>query len=138
MKSFTVRTPEIPLTKTKGEGGSPSRKIAWRTTLHDAIIKEKHRTRYKKIPIGKAVGVNFVIYLTPTLMRSMDVDNIAKGVLDALQGRLAGTKTKRRPTGHRPKALLANDSQVHRLRVEKRTKRGKSALGLLTVTPFPE
>jgi Holliday junction resolvase RusA-like endonuclease len=134
MKPFVVQTPMIPAKRKKGAKPGEPRKIAWRRKLHSAILQEKTRRGYKKLPADQKVKVNFVIYLMPNLLRRMDVDNIAKGVLDALQGRLAGERKNSQKT--RRKALIANDNQVHQLHIVKRPIRGERGLGKLSVTPF--
>jgi Holliday junction resolvase RusA-like endonuclease len=135
MKLFAVETPLYPEKKRKGTKPGAPRKISWRRQLHSAILKEKTRTRYPKIPAEQKVEVTFVIYLQPNLLARMDADNIAKDLLDALQGRLAGEKKSQQTNRH--KALIANDSQVFRLHIEKRPIAADNGLGQLTVSPVP-
>jgi Holliday junction resolvase RusA-like endonuclease len=136
MKPFVVMTPEIPAKMTKkmrmakDADAHLSRKLRWRKRLHTEILREKTRRKYRKT--RRDVAVTFVIFLPPNLLRKMDVDNVAKGVLDALQGRLGGGKKNRH------KGLLFNDNQIIRLQVEKKAKRGDVALGKLTVTLLPK
>jgi Holliday junction resolvase RusA-like endonuclease len=140
MKPFVVQTPEIPAKMTKkmknpkDPDADMSRKLRWRKELHTEILKEKRRRKYKKT--RRDLAVTFVIYLPPNLLKRMDVDNVAKGVLDALQGRLGGDKKTWQQNRH--KALIYNDNQVMRLQVEKKAKPGDVALGRLTVTVLPK
>jgi hypothetical protein len=68
--------------------------------------------------------VRVLLYIGDPLLALTDVDNRAKDVLDALQGRAGGSKR-----GSALSAVIPNDSQVHRLVIEK-ARPPKQSLGL--------
>jgi hypothetical protein len=57
---------------------------------------------------------NVILYLTEPSLRMHDVDNCLKDIMDALQGRVAGSEEK-----SALRTLIENDNQVYRVIIEK-------------------
>ena len=86
----------------------------WRKAVHGAVLKARGRSvEYLK---SDKLEVEILLYMDDRGLRWHDVDNRAKDVLDALQGRAGGPKSLRRF-----EPIIPNDSQIYRLVVEKRT-----------------
>ena len=85
----------------------------WRKDIHEAVGKRLGEVRYLK---SDKLEVEILIYMTEREMAAHDVDNLAKDVLDTLQGRAGGPKKVRRL-----EQIIPNDNQIYRLVVEKRT-----------------
>ena len=83
----------------------------WRRDMH-AVIHEQLESRGIEYTTKDKVEVQVRFYLQGKKLLILDLDNRVKDVLDALQGRMAGGKS-------RP-ALLPNDNQVYRIIAEKR------------------
>lgn len=60
--------------------------------------------------------IKVILYLTSASIRWHDLDNRLKDVLDALQGRFGGPKTRRNPS-----VVVPNDSQIFRAEISKTT-----------------
>lgn len=91
-----------------------SPRSAWRQQIHEAAAKA---IRHADIDYGPQdlLELDVHIYLKGRALKIHDVDNRLKDVMDALQGHVAGTTTKRR--GLPP--LIPNDRQIFRVVVEK-------------------
>jgi len=89
-------------------------RYVWRRQIHGAAAQA---LRDAAITYGDEdeLELDFRIYLKPPMLRIHDVDNRLKDVMDALQGRVGGTRQKR---GALP-ALIPNDRQICRVVVEK-------------------
>lgn len=88
----------------------------WRAAIHKAVTDVQRTTevRYKR---DDRLEVVLRIYFTDSrAMEIHDVDNRLKDCLDALQGRVGGTKTKAE-RGLPP--IVPNDRQIWRVVVEK-------------------
>ena len=101
---------------------------AWRKRLHEAV-----RRRQRKSPVSYSendkLEVEVRLYLKNPALSMHDVDNRLKDILDALQGRAGGPKSKRtlRP-------IVPNDRQIYRVIVEKGAPPKQSrGLGHLTI-----
>ena len=93
--------------------GRPRPSMRWRKGLYQAIMTEagKERNFFK----GDVLEVDIILYGKKPQLERQDVDNLAKHVLDALQGRLGGAKAAPQPSH-----LVPNDAQFKRLTIEKR------------------
>jgi hypothetical protein len=81
----------------------------------------------------KDLDIRVLLYLRRSALEIHDVDNRLKDILDALQGKLAGTKQMKR----KPVALIRNDTQIWRVVVEKQyAKAGDDAQGWLQIRPY--
>lgn len=86
----------------------------WRRRLHEAIAAELSKTGIR-FTENDRLSMEVRLYLDAGQLRFHDVDNRLKDVMDALQGRIGGTKSKKPSVS----PLIPNDSQVYRARVEK-------------------
>lgn len=86
---------------------------AWRYDLHAAVIASQAAAgvRYSE---DERLEVTVRLYLSERSLRSHDVDNRIKDVLDALQGRAGGSKGVRKL-----EAIIPNDRQIYKVSVEK-------------------
>jgi hypothetical protein len=97
----------------------------WREAIHRAVSKVQSKTSVRYRPDDR---LEVILRLYFTVARSAeihDVDNRLKDCLDALQGRVGGTKTK---TKRGLPAIIPNDRQIWRVIVEK-ARAPKQALG---------
>jgi Holliday junction resolvase RusA-like endonuclease len=85
----------------------------WRQRLHSIIASAATKSDVSYRPSDK-LELNVKLYLEGTALSSHDVDNRLKDIMDALQGRAGGSKKIRRWT-----PIIPNDSQIHRVTVEK-------------------
>jgi hypothetical protein len=103
----------------------------WRKRLHAAIL-DKQRERGVRYTDQDRLEVRVRLYFDQRSLRSHDVDNRVKDILDALQGRAGGPKRVRFL-----KALVPNDSQIYRVSVEKGATPWQSrGLGNLIIRKF--
>lgn len=89
------------------------RRLHWRQAIHSAATAACERARVV-YAVDDRLEVVIRVYLGAGLLARSDVDNLAKDVLDALQGRAGGPKRIRRL-----KEIIPNDNQVFRLVIEK-------------------
>jgi len=88
----------------------------WREAIHRAVTEAQNRTPVAYGPDDK-LEVTLKLYFTNRRAAEIhDVDNRLKDCLDALQGRVGGTKTKVRRA---LEAIVPNDRQIWRVIVEK-------------------
>lgn len=87
---------------------------SWRRKLHACVVAKQKESavRYR---ISDRLEVQALIYMKPTALRKHDVDNRLKDILDALQGRAGGPKSRRALD-----PIIPNDCVVYRAIVEKR------------------
>ena len=64
---------------------------AWRKKLHKAILR-RHKESQVVYNQKDKLEVEVRLYMTGSALRSHDVDNRLKDILDALQGRAGGTR----------------------------------------------
>jgi hypothetical protein len=89
----------------------------WRQAIHRALV-ERQRTVPVRYQATDRLEVTLRLYFIGARAAEIhDVDNRLKDCLDALQGRVGGTKTK---GGRRRTPIIPNDRQVWRVVVEKR------------------
>lgn len=79
---------------------------AWRKKIHTAALKAAKKQGVEYGPEVK-LAVEVKLYLRGRALEIHDVDNRLKDILDALQGRMGGSKAVRRL---RP--IILNDRQV--------------------------
>lgn len=106
---------------------------AWRREI-SARVQERRRDLNLSYTKDDKLTVSIRLYLQRPGNRSMmDVDNCAKQIMDALQGRFGGSKAKKYN-----KRLVRNDSQIWRLIVEKMPppKQANESGGRLTITKY--
>ena len=103
-------------------------RLAWRTKIYKRALEAAETTRVIFSPQDK-LQLIIRLYLTPKELLVHDVDNRAKDVMDSLQGRLGGPKSK-----CKRKPIIPNDNQVYKLVVEKLIAPAQSGgLGHVTV-----
>jgi hypothetical protein len=103
----------------------------WRKAIHKAVAQRQrmapvHYERSDRLEISLRL-----YFPTERAAEKHDVDNRLKDCLDALQGRVGGTKTK---SGRLLRAIVPNDRQVWRVIVEKsRAPKNSHGRGHLTI-----
>ena len=101
---------------------------AWRRAIHRAAAAEFAAANLRFSEQDR-IGIVVELEMTEGMLRFHDVDNRLKDVLDALQGRVGGSKRVRALP-----ALIPNDKQIFKAAVEKRLARdGFSGGGRLQV-----
>ncbi len=85
----------------------------WRREIHGVVAELARSVGVRYAPTDE-LEVELLLYLPPSAVRFHDVDNRLKDVMDALQGRAGGPKS-RRPLP----PIVPNDRQVRRVVVEK-------------------
>lgn len=91
---------------------APPRNI-WRQKLH-AAIADSQLKRAIKYDRTDRLEVHAKIYMHERHLKTNDVDNRVKDILDALQGRAGGSKAERFLD-----SIVPNDNQIFRVVVEK-------------------
>ena len=88
----------------------------WRAALHRAVAEVQRATSVKYRPDDR-LEVTLLLYFTDARAADIhDVDNRLKDCMDALQGRVGGTKTK---AVRALEPIVPNDRQIWRVVVEK-------------------
>lgn len=87
---------------------------AWRRGIHNAVVE---RLKQKNINYTKEdkLEIHIRLYFDKGKISFVDVGNRLKDVMDALQGRIGGTKSKHGLL----KPIVPNDSQIYRVTIEK-------------------
>ena len=89
---------------------------SWRRAIHEAVMEVQGATSVKYSPEDR-LEVTLMLYFTDGRAAEIhDVDNRLKDCLDALQGRVGGTKTK---AMRALDPIIPNDRQIWRVVVEK-------------------
>ena len=86
---------------------------SWRRELHEAIVAVQ-RQRGVQCEADDILELDVRLYMHADDLRSHDVDNRLKDVMDALQGCAGGPKTRRSLA-----AVIPNDRQIYRVVLEK-------------------
>lgn len=117
---LTIRIPEY---------GAP--RNSWRQAIHQAVMQAQSTTSVKYRSDDR-LELTLRLYFTDGQAAEIhDVDNRLKDCLDALQGRVGGTKTKTAPV---LEPIVPNDRQIWRVVVEKAlAPRQASGRGHLTI-----
>lgn len=106
-------------------------RTAWRRSLHAQVDAEATRRGVAYGPKDK-LELIVVLYLDAVQLDFHDVDNRLKDIMDALQGRAGGPKSKR-PL----RRIVPNDHQIWRALIEKRLPPGQShGMGHLVVRKY--
>lgn len=92
----------------------------WRRDIHAAVIAALPAQGVRYID-GDRLEVRIRLYMKEAPLEIHDVDNRLKDILDALQGRAGGSKSRRSLT-----AVIPNDWQVFRVVIEKAAPPGQS------------
>ncbi len=108
----------------------------WRKAIHRALV-ERQRTSPVRYEATDRLEVVLRLYFTGARSTEIhDVDNRLKDCLDALQGRVGGTKTK---AGRTLKPIVPNDRQIWRVVVQKsRAPKNSHGRGHLTIRRLSE
>ena len=102
---------------------------AWRKEIHDVALKAARKQGVEYGPETK-LAVDVKLYLRGRALDIHDVDNRLKDILDALQGRMGGSKAVRKFV-----PIIQNDRQVFHVVISKSSPPGQShGLGHVTVT----
>jgi len=103
-------------------------RLEWRRKLQAAIRRAQRQTRVTYAASDR-LELSVRLYLKGRALEIHDVDNRLKDVMDALQGRIGGSKAIK------PNApVVQNDRQIWRVAIEKREPPPQShGLGHLTV-----
>ncbi|OGB92826.1 MAG: hypothetical protein A3H39_01805 [candidate division NC10 bacterium RIFCSPLOWO2_02_FULL_66_22] len=105
---------------------------SWREAIHRAVAEAQNQTSVKYTRDDK-LEVFLQLYFTDARSAEIhDVDNRLKDCLDALQGRVGGTKTT---AVRKLEPIIPNDRQIWRVTVAKSLapKQARSGLGHLTI-----
>jgi len=126
-KTLTVRLPAYPREK---NSGISTRRLEWRSLILRAVRKQnRNGIKYQKV---EPLELHVRLYLGKSALTMHDLDNRLKDIMDALQGRIGGSKA-RKPRN----PIIPNDSQVWRILAEKGAPPPQShGLGHLTIRPF--
>ena len=84
----------------------------WRRQIHAAAVAKQDNVKYIATD---EVEVEIGLYFKVGALCWHDVDNRLKDVMDALQGRVGGSKA-----AHMLKPIIPNDRQIYRVVIEKR------------------
>lgn len=106
----------------------------WRKKIHQAVSKalKAQGKRIVSYNGNDRLEVQVRLYLKQNALFIHDVDNRLKDILDALQGRAGGPKSKRTLV-----PIIPNDRQIYRVIVEKSPPPWQSrGLGHLTIRKF--
>jgi hypothetical protein len=95
--------------------GAPPRN-SWREAIHQAVTEAREATSVSYQPDDRLEVELQLYFIDGRAAEIHDVDNRLKDCLDALQGRVGGTKTK----AHRGlPPIVPNDRQIWRVIVQK-------------------
>lgn len=108
---------------------------AWRVAIHRAVLDAQRATDVRYHADDRLELILKLYFRAERSAAIHDVDNRLKDCLDALQGRVGGTKTKGRQL---LPAIIPNDRQVWRVVVEKRLEPKQArGFGHLTIRRLP-
>lgn len=103
----------------------------WRERIHEEVCRVMRESRIRYRPEDR-LQLDIRLYLDKAALHMHDVDNRLKDIMDALQGRVGGSKK----VGRLP-ALISNDRQIFKITIEKLNPPGQShGLGHLTVRKY--
>jgi len=107
-------------------------RLKWRKLIYANLIEAvgKRKILYSK---HDRLQLDIVLYFKNPAITFHDVDNRLKDIMDALQGRIGGSKKIRKY-----KPIVPNDSQIYRVVVEKKIspKQGHE-MGHLVIKKYP-
>ncbi len=93
-------------------------RTSWRAAIHRAVVDVQRTTHVTYEPDDRLEVLLRLYFSAGRSAEIHDVDNRLKDCLDALQGRVGGTKTKARRA---LAPIVPNDRQIWRVVVEKGT-----------------
>jgi hypothetical protein len=99
-----------------------SPRILWRKQIHERACQAVQRRHVRYVEDDK-LDLFVRLRLSSIALGLHDVDNRIKDVMDALQGRLGGSKKVRPRT-----PIIPNDRQIYRVTVEKLASKRTSGL----------
>lgn len=107
-------------------------KLWWRRQIYERIIERADGREIKYLESAK-LAVTAILFMSEDQVgHGHDLDNMAKQLLDALQGKLGGAgKTVQT---HRP--IVPSDSQICRLTIEKRERKTEKEKSRLIVRAY--
>ena len=103
----------------------------WRELIHAEVTK---CVRSRKIKYNHKDKLELIItlYLDEKPLQFHDVDNRLKDIMDALQGRVGGSKSQ-----HKVPPIIPNDHQIYRVTIEKMLPPKQShGMGHLIITKY--
>ena len=104
---------------------------AWRKALHE-VISESQKISPVVYKLTDKLELEIKLYIKGSALFVHDVDNRLKDIMDALQGRAGGPKSKRVL-----KPIISNDNQICRVIIEKFEPPWQSrGLGHLTIRKY--
>ncbi len=86
---------------------------AWRESIHAEAVRAAQSRGVEYQPEDK-LELSIKLYLDESGLGFHDVDNRLKDIMDALQGRAGGPKSK-----HTLKSIIPNDRQIFKATIEK-------------------
>jgi hypothetical protein len=89
-------------------------RLRWRQLIHQSAHEAFRRQNIHEYVAENRFTLTIRLRMTKSAMAFHDVDNRLKDIMDALQGRLGGSKAI---APHRP--LIPNDRQIFRVSIEK-------------------
>jgi Holliday junction resolvase RusA-like endonuclease len=105
-----------------------SPRLKWRKAIHDELLK----TNFVYPSVQLKLELLITLYLPESDLKKHDVDNRLKDIMDALQGRIGGSK---RNTSY--KQIIQNDNRIYRVTITKQEPPKQSrGLGHLTVRKY--
>jgi Holliday junction resolvase RusA-like endonuclease len=85
-------------------------RMKWRKAIHNELLKKDIIYPATKLKLELLI----TLYLPESDLKKHDVDNRLKDIMDALQGRIGGTK---RATAY--KQIIQNDNVIYRVTIAK-------------------
>jgi hypothetical protein len=105
----------------------------WRKKLHTSIMIAL-QDKGIEYTFDQKLELRITLYLTEPHIIFHDVDNRLKDIMDALQGRMGGSKKE-----HLHKRLIPNDRQIYKVTIEKKQPPIQShGLGHLVIRKYNE
>ena len=104
---------------------------SWRELIHAAVTEAAQVRGVSYLPEDR-LELIITLYLDEASLWFHDVDNRLKDIMDALQGRAGGPKSKRRLL-----PIIPNDHQIFRVSIDKTLPPDKSnGMGLLVIRKY--
>jgi Holliday junction resolvase RusA-like endonuclease len=100
----------------------------WRRKIH-SVVAQEDESKGVRYTIKDRIELEVLLYFNESALSFHDVDNRLKDVMDALQGRVGGSKATRTLD-----SIIPNDRQIFKVTVEKKRPPGQSkGAGHLTI-----
>lgn len=105
----------------------------WRRKIH-SVVAQEHESKGVRYTGKDRLELEVLLYFNESALSFHDVDNRLKDVMDALQGRVGGSKATRTLD-----SIIPNDRQIFKVTVEKKRPPGQSkGAGHLTIRRYDE